>query len=246
MSDQERSDDFEQLVDLISGTEDIKDFLDGLTNFSADMMRRATGVDIECAVTLRRRKRTATIGGNSERAIILDRIEQRLGEGPCVDALESGEPKVLEDAHKDPRWPVYAQELLAEGITSALGVPMELGDDSRAVLNFFAPSPGVFTTKAIADAVLFVKMSSKALHLAVRMAASNQRGDDLQSAMQSRTVIDLACGIIMSQNRCSHDEAFAILRRASGSGNRKLRDVAQAIVDRVAGTPQTNSTHFDE
>ena len=111
MSDQERSDDFEQLVDLISGTEDIKEFLDGLTNFSADMMRRATGVDIECAVTLRRRKRTATIGGTSERAIILDRIEQRLGKGPCVDALESGEPKVLEDAHKDPRWPEYAQEL---------------------------------------------------------------------------------------------------------------------------------------
>jgi GAF domain-containing protein len=246
MSAQERSEDFEQLVDLISGTEDIKEFLDGLTNFSADMMTRATGGDIECAVTLRRRKRTATIGGNSERAMVLDRIEQRLGEGPCIDALETGEPKVLEDAHKDLRWPTYTQELLAEGICSALGVPMDLGDESRAVLNFFAPEPGVFTPQAIADATLFVKMSSKALRLAVRLAASNQRGDDLQSAMQSRTVIDLACGIIMAQNRCSHDEAFMILRRASGSANRKLRDVAHDIVDRVAGAPQTHAAHFDE
>ncbi|MFJ4210065.1 ANTAR domain-containing protein [Paenarthrobacter sp. NPDC089675] len=246
MTAEDRAEDFEQLVDLIAGTEDIKEFLDGLTGFSAAMMSGAIGVHIECAVTLRRRKRTATIGGSSERAITLDRIEQAMGEGPCVDALDSGVPKVLEDAASDPRWPDYSEALLAAGIASALGVPMELGEESAAVLNFFAAEPGVFTRKAIDDAVLFVAMSSKALRLAVRIAAADQRGDDLRTAMESRTVIDLACGMIMAQNRCSHDEAFEILRRASSDRNRKLRDVAQEIVDRMAGQPHTKPAHFED
>ncbi|MFI2565152.1 ANTAR domain-containing protein [Paenarthrobacter sp. NPDC018779] len=246
MTAEDKAEDFERLVDLIAGTEDIKEFLGGLTGFSADMMSQATGVHIECAVTLRRRKRTATIGGSSERAVVLDRIEQSLGEGPCVDALDSGVPKILEDAATDPRWPDYSEALLAAGISSALGVPMDLGEESAAVLNFFAAEPGLFTKKTVDDAVRFVAMSSKALRLAVRIAAADQRGDDLKAAMESRTVIDLACGMIMAQNRCSHDEAFDILRRASSDRNRKLRDIAQEIVDRMAGQPHTAPAHFED
>lgn len=95
MGEGDWAEDFEQLVDLIAGTEDVKAFLDGLTGFAAGMMTRVCAAHIECAVTLRRRKRTATIGGSSERALILDRIEQSLGSGPCVDALDSGVPVLL-------------------------------------------------------------------------------------------------------------------------------------------------------
>jgi AmiR/NasT family two-component response regulator len=37
--------------------------------------------------------------------------------------------------------------------------------------------------------------------------------------------------VLMRDNRCSADEAFAMLVRASNTGNRKLRDIAQALVD---------------
>lgn len=50
------ADDFEGIVDLIAGTEDIKSVLDGLTGFAAASMTSTTGVPIECAVTLHRRK----------------------------------------------------------------------------------------------------------------------------------------------------------------------------------------------
>lgn len=95
VSDDELAEDFEQLVDLIAATEDIKSVLEGLTGFAADMMSKATKTPIEAAVTLRRRKRTATIGGSSDRAVVLDRIEQALGDGPCVTALDKGVPVLL-------------------------------------------------------------------------------------------------------------------------------------------------------
>ncbi|MFP3581451.1 GAF domain-containing protein [Arthrobacter sp. SIMBA_036] len=174
------ADDFERLVDLIGATEDVKSFLEGMTGFGAGMMTRVTNTRIECAVTLRRRKRTATLGGSSERAIVLDRIEQTLGQGPCVDALDSGVPVLLGDVHSDPRWPKYSDALLQAGIDSALGVPMTLGDDSQAVLNFFAPEAGLYTEGVVADAVLFADMSSKALRLALRIALPTSGGTTLR------------------------------------------------------------------
>jgi len=48
--------------------------------------------------------------------------------------------------------------------------------------------------------------------------------------MDSRAVIEQAKGIIMADRRCTADEAFAILAKVSQDSNRKLRDVAAALV----------------
>jgi hypothetical protein len=245
MVDQDMADDFEGIVDLIAGTEDIKSVLDGLTGFAAASMTSTTGVPIECAVTLHRRKRTATIGGSSGRAAVLDRIEQTLGDGPCVEALESGVPVLLGDVSSDLRWPEYRSALSAAGVASALGIPMKMNDDAGAVLDFFAPSTGCFTEQAVSDGLRFAEMAGKALRLAVRIVAAEQRAEHLKSAMDTRTAIDLACGIIMAQNNCSRDAAFGLLSNASSTRNQKLNELAETLVDRFSG-PGTAEAHFDD
>nr|WP_239528948.1 GAF and ANTAR domain-containing protein [Paenarthrobacter ilicis] len=171
---------------LISSAEDLKAFLDGMTGFAATTLSRVTGTRIECAVTLRRRKRAMTIAGSSDTAILLDGVEQSIGEGPARTALETGTPTLLEDAATDQQWPKYVKNLSFMGVTSALGVPMALGNDAAAALNFFA--------------------------------------------MERRTVIDQVCGMIMAQNNCSQDEAFAVLQKASQHRNIKLHSLAEEIV----------------
>jgi ANTAR domain/GAF domain len=245
MVDQDMADDLEQLVDLIAGMEDIKSMLDGLTEIAAATMTSTTGVPIECAVTLRRRKRTATIGGSSGTAMVLDRIEQTLGDGPCVDALESGVPVLLGDVSSDRRWPDYRSALSAAGIASALGIPMKLDDDAGAVLDFFAPVSGHFSERAVADGVRFAGMAGKALRLAVRIVSADQRAEHLKAAMDTRTVIDLACGIIMAQSKCNKEAAFELLRNASNTRNQKLNDLAQTLVDRFSGSG-TAKAYFDD
>lgn len=239
------AEDFERLVDLIGGTEDIKSVLDAVTAFAAATMTDTTGQSIECAVTLRRRKRTATIGGSSDTAVVLDRIEQTLGDGPCVEALETGVPVLLGDVSSDPRWPEYRKALSAAGIASTLGVPMKLQDDAGAVLDFFAPVSGVFSERAVSEAVRFADMAGTALRLALRIASADQRAQHLKAAMDTRTSIDVACGIIMAQNQCSKDQAFDLLRRASNSRNQKLNDLAQSLVDRFTGS-QPASAYFED
>ncbi|MDR6989134.1 hypothetical protein J2Y66_003649 [Paenarthrobacter nitroguajacolicus] len=237
VSVEDGSGDVERLADLLVSADNVKAFLDGMTGLGADALTRSTGTRIECAVTLGRRKRTATIGGSSDQAMLLDRIEQTLEQGPCIDAMDSGRPVLLDDALSSPQWSDYCAALAAAGMRSTLGVPMELGRDGAAVLNFFAPAPGTFAREAVTDALSFAGIAGKALRVAIRITALNEATEDLDAAMKSRSIIDTACGVIISQNRCTHEEAFNILRKASNDRNQKLRDLAQRLVDGV-GVPK--------
>ena len=231
------------LQDLLLGTENVDDFLNRLAEFSAATLSRTTGAEIECGVTLQRRKRTMTVAGSSPHAVVLDRIEQSLRAGPCVEALRTKAVVLLADVDTDPRWPEYQLQLAANGCRSTLGVPLEIGEDAAAALNFFAADTGLFSEDVIAEAAGFADLAGRALRLAVRIATVQSRAEDMQAAMEHRTSIDLACGVVMAQNRCSQDEAMAILTRVSSNRNQKLREVAAEVLRNV--TSEEVRTHFD-
>ncbi|MFB9071492.1 ANTAR domain-containing protein [Citricoccus parietis] len=77
----------------------------------------------------------------------------------------------------------------------------------------------------------------------MRLASHHETQADLDAALQSRTSINLAVGIIMGQNRCSQDEAFKILTEVSSHRNIKVRDLAASLVGQVGQAP--TETHFD-
>jgi AmiR/NasT family two-component response regulator len=61
--------------------------------------------------------------------------------------------------------------------------------------------------------------------------------------MEHRTSIDLACGVVMAQNRCSQEEAMGILTKVSSNRNQKLRDVAADVLRNL--TDGSVRTHFE-
>jgi len=63
-------------------------------------------------------------------------------------------------------------------------------------------------------------LESAALRLAAQM----------REAMESRAVIEQAKGMLIAAHRCTPDEAFQMLSKSSQRSNRKLRDVAKAMV----------------
>ncbi|MDO5878288.1 MULTISPECIES: GAF and ANTAR domain-containing protein [Paenarthrobacter] len=231
--------------ELVTETSNIKSVLEGITGFSATAVSVAVGVNIDCALRLRRLKRRATVAGSSDKAVLLDRIEQSLRQGPCLDALDLGRPVLLSDVATDVSWPAYSHVLAEQGCRSALGVPMDLGKTSEAVLNFFAPAPDVFTENVIKETASFSAVAGGTLRLAIRIETAEQMNADLKAAMDSRTVIDLACGVVMGQNRCTQDHAFNLLRKASSHRNEKLHTVAIDVISNVSGSAEA-SAHFDD
>jgi hypothetical protein len=232
-----------QLQDILVGAEDGVEFLSGLSGLAAAAVSEAAGDAIECAVTVKLRRRPTTVAGSSDRAIGLDHIEQAIGDGPCMAALREMSPVIIDDVATDSRWPELSNRFAESGVYSSLGVPLEINSDASAALNFFASRPGVFTPNVYDKAVGFGAAAHSTLHLSVRIKTAENRAEDLEAAMQSRTAINLACGVIMAQNRCSQSEAMEILTKVSSNRNRKLRDVATELIEQLQGT--SIQTHFD-
>lgn len=230
------------LPELLLESTDIAGFLDAFTATIAQSL--ATDDDeVWCAVTLLRPKRSATVASSSPKAEALDEIQFHYGDGPCLTAAREHRVVSVPDTRIDPRWPEYGRAAAANGVLSALGVPFELGDEAHAGLDVYADRPHKHDEATIEVVRREVAAASTVLRLAVRLANHRDAETDLRTAMESRTTIDLAVGIVMSQNRCTQKRAFEILRAASNNRNLKLRDLAAELVATVGKGPAT--THFD-
>ncbi len=73
-------------------------------------------------------------------------------------------------------------------------------------------------------------VSTVAEHTALVLDRAMTLARRLQTALARRAVIDQAIGIVISNRRCSADEAFTYLRTASQNRNMKLRDIATELV----------------
>lgn len=234
----------EQLQDLVLDSVDVGDFLAELAEYSGELASAEDGQVMDCAVTLYRRRRALTGGGNTSRAKELNTIQERMGEGPCLTALNEVRTVVVDDISTDPRWPSYSRALLREGVHGVLAVPLVLESGAAGSINFFSTTAGRFHPEMVGAAEQYAAHAQRALRLAVRIAAQKQISEDLEEAMKSRTAIDLAVGVIMGQERCSQTHAFGILSRAASARNQKLRDVAQQLLANV--TADLVETHFDQ
>lgn len=233
----------EQLHSIVVDSRDVNEFLHEFCDYSARAISESMALPVVCAVTLSRRHGSATAAWSDPRARVMDEIQHSYGDGPCLHAMNTGTTVLVPDTRYDTRWPEYCRAIAELGQLSVLAVPLALDDDSKAALNIFAPDVNAFGSIAIDDAELFAAHAQSSLRLAVRVATSQQLAADLRAAMESRTAIDLAAGIIMGQNRCSQEEAMAMLVKASNGRNQKLRAVAENLVASL--TSKDAFTHFD-
>jgi GAF domain-containing protein len=143
----------------------------------------------------------------------------------------------IDDTAAEAAWPEFESKAASRGVRSCLALPLTADGKPVGALNLYARAADAFGAAETRRAERLAENASGALALALRLASYASLTDQLRSSLASRTVIDQALGVIMAQQRCTQAEAFALLRRASQSGNVKLRDIAAAIVTRVSGEP---------
>lgn len=200
--------------------------------------------EVSARVTVIRGERPATIAASDERTLNIDEIQYGQGTGPCLDCARSGEPISVDDLETDARWPGYQQHALQYGLRSSLSLPLALGPDAVGALNLYVFEQHGFGDTERAVLGQFCEEASRAISLALRHDAVTQQNDHLHTAMASRRLIDQAIGIVMAQNRCSSDDAFAILRQASQNRNVKVRDLAASVIRNISGADPSPETHF--
>ncbi|MBM7780791.1 GAF domain-containing protein [Arthrobacter tumbae] len=233
-----------QLQDLLADNADVQEFLAELSRVASVELSLPDN-PISCGVTVLRRKKPLTVANSDERSRILDEVQNSYGDGPCLTALRVGAIISVPDVKTETRWPDYMRSTEACDVKSILSVPMDVRNSGKAVLNFYSSRIQGFSDESILAAQSVAEEAARALHLALKIAQLNELTDNLSAALETRTTIATAVGIIMAENRCSREKAFQILVDASSHRNTKMHTLAEGVIGRVAGD-HDKAPDFDE
>jgi GAF domain-containing protein len=217
---------FDELGRLSFGEHSLESVLQRLSVLAAQVLR----AEPVTSVTVIDRGRPTTVAASGKLALTLDKTQYRLGSGPCLTAASTGRPSAILDTRAAAEWPEFAEEAAKEGCDSVLSFPLPAQDRVSGALNVYAhrfsvadPSTVDALTRFAAYAVVLV--SNMYLY-----ESAVQKIRHLETALDSRGVIDQAKGILMERFKLSPDQAFQALARVSMETNTKVRDVAERFV----------------
>ena len=171
----------------------------------------------------------------------LETLQTQSGQGPCTDALAGLDavyvPDMLDDQDK---WPAFSPEAARLGMRSALAFRLSVQGETVGALQLYAEMPAAFSASDRAQGLLFAIYAGLALAQAQAQEAEESKMENLRSALDSREIIGQAQGILMQREKITAEQAFQLLRRCSQHLNRKLRAVAQDVVDTGEIAPEAS------
>jgi len=165
-----------------------------------------------------------SIGGTDDMPQLLDALQMKYHEGPCVQAALADVVVRTDDFRTEERWPRYSAEVVKLGVLSGLSFKLYTADRTAGALNLFGFEPGPWDIHAETVGTVL------AAHAAAAILA-NQQGTQLEAALLTRDRIAQAKGIVMERFGVDAVRAFEMLRQLSQERNVKLIDIAQQVID---------------
>ncbi|MGZ4591546.1 MAG: ANTAR domain-containing protein [Actinomycetes bacterium] len=233
MSDQRReqrlADAFVELADTLVADFDVLDFLHVLTTHCVDLL----DVDAAGLMLADPSGQLRVAAASSERARLLELFELQNEQGPCLDCFASGEMVLasdLEGAGDPGTWPHFAHESHTAGFRSVAALPLRLRDQTIGALNLFREAPTVLQpheqrlAQALADVATISILQERGARRQEVLA------QQLQTALNSRIVIEQAKGVLAERSGLDMDDSFRLLRSAARSRSQALSDVATLVV----------------
>lgn len=189
-----------------------------------DFARSAVDCSHAGVVFVHAKQRIETIASTDPVVADLGAREMELGEGPDVSLGRDRDSLIVDDTHRDDRWPAWAAAAAETGFRSMMGVRLYTSKRTIGSLNLYDSRPRHFSVGDLQVAHVLAR------HAALAMSRV-QESDHLWQAIDARKLIGQAQGILMERFDLDDERAFEVLRRYSQNSNVKLRDVAQMVVD---------------
>ena len=108
---------------------------------------------------------------------------------------------------------------------------MRLNGTKLGALNLYDSARRDWSAEDVQVARLLADMATGYAANASRLDKLQHTTTQLQSALESRVVIEQSKGVLAAERSISVDRAFEVLRTYSRSHNRSLREIAEAVVN---------------
>lgn len=221
---------FRQLSGLLLEEESRTSALDQVVHLAVATIPRCD----ECGISVRTRAGVFTTAGTGD-VEALDAHQYAVNQGPCLDALDHGQPYRLTLRDDGSRWPSFVDAMADSGMEAMLAVPLTVRDRTLGALNIYSRTPAPFSAEDFSIAELYAGQAGVALANLETHETAVELAAQLRRALDSRAVIEQAKGILMASRGLTAQEAFETLVAASQHENRKLRDIAADVVDTILG-----------
>jgi GAF domain-containing protein len=233
MAEVKLTDVFVEMADTLVDDFDVIEFLHVMTERCVQLL----GVSAAGLLLTDGRDTLHVVAASSERTRLLELFQLQTDQGPCVECFRTGQPVSVADLPSAGRWPRFTAAAAEVGFTAVHAVPMRLRAEVIGALNFFDTSPGALGAgklrigQALADVATIGLLQQRAIH------RRDVLTEQLQTALNSRVLIEQAKGVLAERLHVDVADAFTLLRNGARSHNRRLAELAQAIIDGSAQIP---------
>lgn len=171
------------------------------------------------------------IASTSERSELIELMQLRVGEGPCVTAATTGSVVSVADLREiDERWPTFAAEARSSGYASIHSIPLRLRDSTIGSLNLFRDDVGELNTADAVAAQALADIATISILQQRLIEESELARSQLQRALDSRVIIEQAKGYLAQSQNIDMDTAFARIRTHARATRTRLGLVAAEVV----------------
>ena len=220
------SDTFVELADTMVADFDVIDFLQLLTDRSV-MLLNASAAGVMLADP---RGELRVAASSDEAAGLLELFQIQNDQGPCLDCYRTGQPVTADLSGPGQRWPRFAAAATEYGFRTVEALPMRLRTEVIGALNLFRAAPGRFEAADLRLGQALADVATIGLLHERNVRRSETVAEQLQSALNSRVVIEQAKGKLAERFGLDMDQSFAMLRDYARNSNQRLTHVALSCI----------------
>jgi GAF domain-containing protein len=171
------------------------------------------------------------VASTDEASRDLERSQEEVGEGPCIEAFVRGSVVGTHDLLSDGRWPRLKRHLRSDGIRAVLGLPTEVSGETVGTLNAYSTQPHPWDDSEIGALRAYNHVLEGRLEAAMLADHQGEIVEQLRSALHRRVTIERAIGYMMGREGLDPVTAFNRMRFAARSSRRPVAEVASEVLE---------------
>lgn len=232
-----------KLWSVLEHGEDLAGVLQRLADIAIGMFPKGYEASI---MILARGDEPETIAATDRDVLPLDRAQYESGSGPSLDAAKGRTPVRTDLEGARERWPEFAAGAEMLGVHGYLSAPLANGDTVIGSFNLYSRTAEKFDAVDAALLTMFTNSALAAVGNAERHRTARALAEQLRTALESRSAIDQAVGVLMHRHGLTAEKAWDALTRESQNRNIKVRDLAFQITrSGPSARPATGETAAD-
>lgn len=234
---------FVELADTLVAQFDVIDFLHVLTDRSVQLL----GADAAGLMLADQRGALRVTASSSEAARLVELFELQNSEGPCYDCFHTGSAVVnVDPADAQDRWPRFSAAVADAGFRSVHALPMRLRGEVIGAMNLFSFDRLTMTEDDIAVGQAMTDVATIGLLQERTVRQKQVLAEQLQSALNSRVLIEQAKGVLSERSGTDMGEAFGRLRAYARWRGLPLLSVAVDVLDGAVGADDIAEAPFTD